>query len=73
MFYYYYCCSHAARNGRKACPESRMRRASEIEAEVWSFVSELLRDPETLRADLECMIELEREKALIDPAKEAKI
>jgi site-specific DNA recombinase len=71
--FYYYRCSHAARNGREACPENRMRRAPGIESEVGSLVSELLQDPERLRANLERMIELEREEARGDPAKEARI
>jgi hypothetical protein len=41
-----------------------------MEARVWQFVAELLRDPERLRAGLEEMIEQERAGSRGDPQKE---
>jgi DNA repair ATPase RecN len=40
---------------------------------VWKAVSELLKHPEQLRADLDAMIELERSSMRSDPDREAKL
>ncbi len=38
-----------------------MYRAADVEHQVWKFVSDLLTDPDQLRADLDAMIEEERQ------------
>jgi hypothetical protein len=64
----------AARNTDKtACHHRKNHRAADLEATVWQFVSGLLKDPEQLRADLERMIELEREGMHGGPDREAKM
>jgi len=59
--YYYYRCPTRHRKGRDACSQGRSYRAEETEARVWSFVSDLLRNPDRLRAGLERMIDRERD------------
>jgi hypothetical protein len=71
--FHYYRCSYAARNGRKACLENKMRPAEAAESEVWERVRAFMRDPEGLREDLERMIELKREEGRADPAREARV
>jgi site-specific DNA recombinase len=73
--YAYYKCARLVRNGKDACSPERIRtnhRAEEVERRVWEFVSELMKDPEQLQADLERMIELEKQGAHGDPEREAK-
>jgi len=43
-----------------------------LEADVWQLVSGLLKDPKTLRRDLDTMIEAERATMYEDPEREAK-
>jgi site-specific DNA recombinase len=74
--YAYYKCSRLVRNGKDACSPERVRtnhRAEEVERRVWEFVSELMKDPEQLQADLERMIELEKQGAHGDPEQEARM
>jgi hypothetical protein len=40
---------------------------------VWDYVSSVMKDPETLRADLDRMIEIERRGMRGDPGNEAKL
>lgn len=54
------------------CSHRKNHRADRLEPEVWGIVSELMKDPERLREDLEAMIELERAGRRGDPAREAK-
>ena len=58
---HYYRCPKRLRN-RDACPQPRNWRADKTEPGVWELVSGLLTDPEQLRADLERMVELERDR-----------
>jgi hypothetical protein len=58
---HYYRCPKRLRN-RDACPQPRNWRADKTEPRVWELVSGLLTDPEQLRADLERMVELERDR-----------
>jgi hypothetical protein len=44
-----------------------------LEDRVWAEVSGLMKSPETLIADLERMIELERQDKRGDPTREAKV
>jgi len=73
--YAYYKCSRIDRNGKDACSPDRHRtchRAEKLEQTVWELVSGLLKNPEQLRADLERMIDLEREGTRGDPEREMK-
>ncbi len=71
--YAYYRCARLARLGKGACPSieapgsRKNHRAEAVEGLVWRFVSDLLRDPERLREDLERMIELEAGQYHGDP------
>jgi hypothetical protein len=58
--------------GVDACEQAKNYRAGEMEARVWESVSGILKDPEQLCADLERMIELEREGRRGGPELEAK-
>ena len=51
---------HKTLRGARGCPGPKTVPAQKVEAEVWQIVSSLLQDPNTLRADLDAMIELER-------------
>ncbi len=73
--YAYYKCARLIRFGKDGCCPDRVRtnhRAEEVEGRVWEFISDLMQDPEELRADLERMIELEKRSAHGDPEREAK-
>jgi hypothetical protein len=73
--YPYYKCSRLLRFGKDGCSPDRVRtnhRAEEVEQRVWEFVSDLMKDPERLREDLERMIELEKKASRGDPDREAK-
>ena len=58
--YYYYCCSAGASDKPHICTVSKNHRAEELEARTWEAASEILKDPERLRAGLDEMIERER-------------
>ena len=60
------------RFGEDACPLPASYQAHRVESAVWEFVSSLLKNPERLRADLDRMIELERQGLRGDPDREAK-
>jgi hypothetical protein len=71
--YFYYRCHSRHNEGSSACSQAKSYRAEEVEAQVWEAISRVFGDPETLRADLERMIELEREGMRGDPEREAKV
>jgi site-specific DNA recombinase len=70
-YYYYFCKKH--REEQDTCPNGKNYRADKLEPAVWELVSELLQDPEQLRADLEEMIEQERESTRGNPHQEIKV
>jgi DNA repair exonuclease SbcCD ATPase subunit len=73
--YGYYKCPRLARDGKDACSPERLRtnhRAEEVEQKVWSNISDLMKDPEQLRDDIERMIELEKNDSYGDPEQEEK-
>jgi hypothetical protein len=70
---FYYRCSQRWQKGKDACQNSRLRRIEELEPQVWVVVSDLLADPEQLRADLDRMIELERSTVRGDPDREQEM
>ncbi len=72
MWYFYYRCAWQAEKGSEACPHAKMYPAAAVEHRVWEFVSDLLTDPDQLRADLNAMIEEERQGIDGEPEQEAK-
>lgn len=70
--YLYYVCVAGAYHKRDSCPARTHHKAEEVEARVWSVMSEILKDPERLRAGLVHMIEQERRSTHGDPAAETK-
>ncbi|MDQ3304261.1 MAG: zinc ribbon domain-containing protein, partial [Actinomycetota bacterium] len=72
--YSYYKCRRVTRGGKEACPAGThpMQRAEGLEQRIWELVSDLMKNPEQLREDLERMIDLEREGTRGDPEREAK-
>ncbi len=72
LFHYYVCKRSPAARKIGECAQ-RCVRATRVEDIVWRFVSELLKDPDKLRAGIEELIEQEREAAHVDPGREAKL
>jgi site-specific DNA recombinase len=70
--YFYYRCHSRQNEGAGACPQAKSFRAEAMETQVWEVVSGIFGDAERLRADLERMIELEREGLRGDPDRKAK-
>ncbi len=71
LYFYYRCGGHyRSKNG---CGHAKHHRAQEVEARVWQYVRDLLKGPEELRADLERMIELERDGMRRDPERETTV
>jgi hypothetical protein len=56
----YYTCVSGAAAKPDTCSAFKHHKAPDLEARVWSEVSEILKDPERLRAGLDRMIEQER-------------
>jgi site-specific DNA recombinase len=71
--YFYYRCPRRLRLSKEACPNSKNQRADRAELGVWGLVSGLLSDPDKLRADLERMIEQERNNLRSGPEEAAEI
>jgi site-specific DNA recombinase len=71
--YFYYVCQTRYKKDRRACAESKHIPAAELETQVWNEVSGLMKSPDQLTADLERMIELERQDNRGDPDREAKV
>jgi site-specific DNA recombinase len=70
-YYYYFCKKHLEE--QDTCPNGKNYRADMLEPAVWELVCELLQNPEQLRADLEEMIEQEREGTRGNPHQETKV
>ena len=70
--HYYYRCRQRWHKGKVACQNHKIHRANKLETHVWELISELLKDPHQLRADLDRMIELERSSMRGDPDREQK-
>lgn len=58
---------------REACPQPKNWRADKTDPGVWELVCGLLTNPEQLRADLERMVELERDRLHGAPHHETKV
>jgi site-specific DNA recombinase len=70
-YHHYYRCRTRGRYGPESCLLRGMRRADEVEALVWEFVSDMMKNPEQLREDLERVVEQERRTMRGDPEREA--
>ncbi len=70
---FYYRCTKRLLEGKDACSQRKNYRADKVESQVWELVSDLMKDPEQLRDDLERMIEQERKGLHGDPDREAKV
>jgi site-specific DNA recombinase len=70
-YYYYFCKKH--HEEQDTCPNGKNYRADKLEPAVWQLVSELLQNPKQLRADLEEMIEQEREGTRGNPHQEIEV
>jgi site-specific DNA recombinase len=69
--YHYYECKRT-RSYRQPCSSfQKSFRAERVEAVIWSFVSDLLKDPERIRAGMNALIEQERADSPRDLTKEA--
>jgi site-specific DNA recombinase len=71
--YFYYSCASRREGNLSSCPNRKTHRAERIEPAVWDLVSELLTDPERLRAGLDAMVEQERSGSRGDPDHEARV
>jgi site-specific DNA recombinase len=69
--YHYYKCFRRSDYKRGIC-EQKSLRAEMVEAALWSFVSELLKEPERIRAGMDRLIEEERNTKRGDPELEAR-
>jgi hypothetical protein len=71
--HHYYRCRTRHLEGKGACSMSKNIRAEEAEHAVWSFVTDLLLNPEALREGLNEMIERERDGNHGNPEKEVAL
>jgi hypothetical protein len=71
--YHYYVCNQHKDRGRECDCTQRAVRATQAERVVWTFVSNLLREPETIRVGMERLIEEERTSQARDPEHEAEL
>jgi site-specific DNA recombinase len=69
---FYYRCSQVHLNPG-VCSNRRSHRADRLEPLVWDYISGVMKDPTTLRDDLDRMIELRRRETRGDPHKERKL
>ncbi len=70
--YHYYKCKRRSRLGKTGMCRQKALRPEEIEPAVWRFVSELLVDPEKLRAGMEKLLDEEAAIGRGDPERESK-
>lgn len=71
--HHYYCCRTRHLEGTGACSMSKNIRADEAERAVWSFVTSLLLNPDTLREGLDEMVNRERVGNRSNPEDEAAV
>jgi site-specific DNA recombinase len=71
--HYYVCSRVRTLSPYGACSNRKSHRADRLEPMVWDYISSVMKDPETLRDDLDRMIELERRDTRGDPDKEVKL
>jgi site-specific DNA recombinase len=70
--YHYYTCARRRKLGKICSCTQRFLQAAEVEPTVWAFVSNLLTDPEKIRAGMERLIEQEQASEPQDLEREVK-
>jgi site-specific DNA recombinase len=70
--YFYYVCNTRYVKGHGGCSRAKHLSAEKLEHQVWEAVSNLLKQPERLRAGLDAMIEQERANMRGDPDRETE-
>jgi site-specific DNA recombinase len=70
--YYYYKCKRRSRLGKTGSCRQKALRPAEVEPAVWHFVSEILTDPEKIKAGMERLIDDEVGIGRGDPEREAE-
>ena len=70
--YHYYKCKRRSRLGKTGSCRQKALRPAEVEPAVWHFVSELLKDPEKMKAGMEKLLDDEAAIGRGDPEREAK-
>ena len=71
--YHYYKCKRRSRLGKTGSCRQKALRPDEVEAAVWKFVSELLVDPERIKAGMEKLMDDEAAIWRGDPEREAEV
>jgi site-specific DNA recombinase len=71
--YHYYVCNQRKDRRQECDCTQRAVRATEAERVVWTFVSNLLREPETIQVGMESLIEEERTSQAQNPKHEAEL
>jgi hypothetical protein len=70
--YHYYKCKRRSRLGKTGSCRQKALRPAEVEPAVWHFVSELLTDPEKIKAGMQRLIDDEAAIGRGDPEREAE-
>jgi site-specific DNA recombinase len=70
--YHYYKCKRRSRLGKTGSCRQKALRPTEVEPAVWNFVSELLKDPEKIKAGMERIIDAEAAMGRGDPERESE-
>ncbi len=70
--YFYYACANRRDGRARLCSNAKTLRAADAERAVWELVSDLLSNPEKVRAGLEAMIERERKAGRGDFSREMR-
>ncbi len=71
--HYYICSRVRSVSPYDLCSNRKSHRADRLEPLVWDYISGVMKDPGTLREDLDRMIELKRRSGRRDPGREAKL
>jgi Recombinase zinc beta ribbon domain len=71
--YHYYVCNQRKDRRQECDCTQRAVRATEAERVVWTFLSNLLREPETIQVGMETLIEEERTSQAQNPEHEAEL
>ena len=71
-YHYYVCRRRGAAKKAHGCVQQSIR-AEPVEAEIWGFISGLLKEPERIHAGMEKLIDQERAIGRGDPEQEAKV
>ena len=70
--YHYYKCKRRSRLGKTGSCRQKALRPTEVEPAVWNFISELLKDPEKIKAGMERIIDAEAAMGHGDPERESE-